>query len=51
MDVAEIDFDILPNMEFLRKADGVKVLRRQRGVPGAQEYICGKDAQHKFMED
>ena len=51
VDLTEIDFDVLPDMVFLRKADGVKVLWRQRGVPGVQEYICGKDAQHKFMED
>ena len=36
-----VTLDVLPYMEFLRKAEGVKVLWRQRGVSALQIYICG----------
>ncbi len=44
VDFEDVTFDALPNMTFIRKADGVKVLWRRSDVPGIQEYICGTSA-------
>ncbi len=41
IDLTEMTFDVLPNMAFLSKVNGVKVLWRQNGVSEIQEYISG----------
>ena len=41
--------DALPNMKFLREVDGVKVLWRQRGISGIQEYVCGTKDAHTLV--
>ena len=46
VDFTEEPLDILPEMEFLGKADGLKVLWRQCGFAGVREYICGTDEAH-----
>ena len=44
-----VTLDVLPYMAFLRKAEGVKVLWRQRGVSALQVYICGTCGPHKLV--
>ncbi len=41
IDFSDVTFDELPEMALLRMADGLKVIWRQNGVSGIQEYICG----------
>ena len=47
IEFTEDTLDALLNMEFLKKANGVKVLWRQSGVSWIQEYICGASASEK----
>ncbi len=49
IDFTEVNFDVLPNMGFLTKANGVKVLWRQNGVSAIHEYICGTSAPQKLV--
>ncbi|KJA19426.1 hypothetical protein HYPSUDRAFT_204641 [Hypholoma sublateritium FD-334 SS-4] len=44
IDFTEDTLDVLPNMEFLRKAVGLEVCWRQRGVPEIHKYVCGTRA-------
>ncbi len=51
IDFTDVSFDVLPNITFLRKANGLKVLWRRRNVSGIQEYICGTTAPPKLEDD
>lgn len=44
IDFTEDTLDVLPDMEFLQKAVGLKVRWRPRGVPEIHEYVCGMGA-------
>ncbi len=44
IDLTEMVFDILPNMEFLSNVNGVKVLWRKNCVSGIQEYTSSTSA-------
>ena len=44
IDFTAVNFDVLPNLAFLTKVNGLKVLWRKSGVSGIQEYICGMSA-------
>ncbi len=44
IDFTVVNFGALPNMEFLTKASGLKVLWQKSGVAEIQEYICGTGA-------
>ncbi len=41
--------DVLPYMAFLRKAEGMKVLWRQRGASALQVYTCGTSGLQKVV--
>ncbi|KJA19391.1 hypothetical protein HYPSUDRAFT_204608 [Hypholoma sublateritium FD-334 SS-4] len=41
IDCTNDELHVLPDMKFLRKAVGLKVRWRQRGVAEIREYICG----------
>ncbi len=44
IDFTAVNFGVLPNMEFLTKASGLKVLWQKSRVADIQEYICGAGA-------
>ncbi|KJA19375.1 hypothetical protein HYPSUDRAFT_204598 [Hypholoma sublateritium FD-334 SS-4] len=47
VDFTKDTLDVLPDMAFLRKAVGLKVRWRQRGVAEIREYICGTGTPQK----
>ncbi len=48
IDFTDMNFNVLPNMAFLTKVNGVKVLWRQSGVLEIQEYIFGSSAPQRL---
>ena len=48
IDFTEMNFDVLPNMGFLTKVNGVKVIWRQSDVSEIQEYISGTSAPQRL---